>query len=64
VSKISPEYYKGSIEVWDFIHAQQLDYFQGNVVKYIVRYKEKNGMEDLLKCKAYIDKMIQCQSQQ
>lgn len=55
----SPDYYKrGKIEVWDFIADQGLGYFAGNVVKYVCRYKGKNGVEDLKKARAYIDKLI------
>ena len=35
-----------------------MDYFSGNVVKYICRYKEKNGLEDLLKAKWYLERVI------
>ena len=52
-------YRKLPIQVWDFIAANKLDYFQGNVVKYVSRYKEKNGLEDLKKAKNYIDKIIE-----
>jgi hypothetical protein len=51
-------YTSGSIEVWDFIIDQGLNYFEGNVIKYISRWKKKNGLEDLKKAKAYLDKMI------
>lgn len=59
-NKISPDYYKqGDTEVWDFIYDQKLDFFAGCVIKYICRYKRKNGIEDLMKAKAYIEKLIQ-----
>ena len=32
---------------------------QGNVIKYVFRYKNKNGLEDLEKAKEYIDRMIE-----
>jgi hypothetical protein len=54
-----PKHYtKGSIEVWDFIVDQGLDYMEGNVVKYVCRYKHKNGLEDLKKAQAYLNKII------
>ncbi len=56
---IAPNYYKqGKTEVWDFIIEQNLGFLAGNVIKYICRYKEKNGIEDLEKAKAYIEKLI------
>jgi hypothetical protein len=63
MSKYSPDHYqRGVIEVWDFIADQKLDYFLGNVVKYICRAGHKQyeeELDDLLKAKAYIDKKIQ-----
>ena len=52
-------YTKNKIQVWDFITDNGLDYLEGNVVKYISRYKEKNGLEDLKKARHYIDKIIE-----
>lgn len=51
-------YTVGKIEVWDFIIDQNMNYLEGNVCKYLCRYKSKNGLEDLLKAKAYLDKLI------
>lgn len=51
-------YTGGKIEVWDFIIDQKMNYLEGNICKYLCRYKSKNGLEDLLKCKAYLEKLI------
>jgi hypothetical protein len=60
MENITPNYYKqGKTEVWDFIIEQNLGFLAGNVIKYICRYKEKNGIEDLEKAKAYIEKLIE-----
>ena len=57
-----PDYYTaGKIEVWDFIADQKLDFFAGNVVKYVSRAGRKSGesrQKDLQKAKTYIQKMI------
>ena len=53
-----PHYTQWKIQPIEFIVANGLDFCQGNVVKYIMRYKEKNGVEDLNKAKVYIDYMI------
>jgi hypothetical protein len=34
-------------------------FFIGNVIKYVSRYKEKNGLEDLKKARFYLDKLIE-----
>lgn len=42
-------YKEHKIQPFKFIQANNLDYLQGVVIKYIVRYKDKNGIEDLEK---------------
>ena len=60
VTTTSPNHYnKLSIEPWDFIYENKLDFFEGNVVKYICRWKEKGGIEDLQKALTYIKKLIE-----
>ena len=56
MNKFSPKHYqRGKIQVWDFIADQNLDFFLGNVVKYVCRagHKDQEGeLDDLLKAKA------------
>lgn len=57
---ISPNYYKrGNIEVTDFILDQSMSFLEGNIVKYLVRHKEKSGIDDLRKARWYLDKLIE-----
>lgn len=60
-------YNSGSIEVYDFIESQELNFAKGNVVKYVSRAgkKQANGksinesaVEDLKKAKWYLEKEI------
>ncbi len=44
---------------WDFIVGNKLGYLEGNIIKYVSRYKEKNGIEDLIKASHYLDKLIE-----
>lgn len=57
---LRPSYYKGDgkIEVWDFVVSQKLGFLGGNIVKYVCRYKGKNGLQDLKKARQYLDKLI------
>ncbi len=55
----SPDHYtKGDIEVIDYILDQKFDYLEGNVIKYVSRYRSKGGIEDLRKAKWYLEKLI------
>lgn len=54
-------YKKKTIEPWDFIAANNLGFFEGNIVKYISRWKDKGGVEDLRKARHYLEKLIELQ---
>ena len=58
-SKIKPNYYGIGIDVIEFCLRNNLTFMQGNVIKYVTRYKDKNGIEDLEKAKEYIDRLIE-----
>ena len=51
-------YNQGGIEPIDYIVKNKLSYCEGNVVKYITRWRHKNGIQDLKKAKQYIDFII------
>ena len=42
-----------------YIHANELGFCEGNVVKYITRWRDKNGIADLEKAKHYIELLIE-----
>ena len=52
-------YSKHRIQPYTFITANGLSFFQGNVIKYVVRYKDKNGIEDLKKIIHYCELEIE-----
>lgn len=60
----SPEHYnKAGIETIDALEAMLTTgfdfYLQGNIVKYLWRYRYKNGVEDLKKAQWYLNKLIE-----
>lgn len=57
--QIGGDHYKKSIQPWDFIIANDLGFLEGNIIKYITRWKDKGGVEDLQKARHYIDKLIE-----
>jgi hypothetical protein len=52
-------YRKLKIQTWDYIAANGIGYFEGNIIKYVSRWKDKGGLEDLRKAKHYLDKLIE-----
>lgn len=54
-----PHYTTGKIEVLDFILDQKFGYLDGQVIKYMCRYRHKgNALEDLKKAQFYLNKLI------
>jgi Protein of unknwon function (DUF3310) len=43
---------------WDFVIANGLGYFEGQITKYLCRWREKNGVQDLEKAMHYLAKLI------
>lgn len=63
-TQVGGEHYKSQkIQTWDFIAGNDLGYLEGNVVKYVSRWKNKNGVEDLKKARHYLDKLIEIEEQ-
>jgi hypothetical protein len=55
----SPAHYmQGSMEVIEAIEGMNLNYHQGNVIKYVSRYNMKGGIQDLQKARWYLDRLI------
>ncbi len=60
--QVSGGHYKGcKIQPVEYIHANGLDYFQGNVVKYVTRHKLKNGKADIEKAIHYLELILELQ---
>ena len=58
--QIGGEHYKSKgIQPIEYIMANDLDFCEGCVVKYISRWKNKNHLEDLLKAKHYLEFLIE-----
>lgn len=58
--QVGGNHYKDmKIQPAQFAMENNLDYLQGNAIKYICRHKSKNGLQDLEKAKHYIELMIE-----
>lgn len=47
------------IEPWDYIAANDIGFLDGNAIRYLSRWKTKNGIEDLKKAVHFIQKLIE-----
>jgi len=56
----NPDHYsRWAIEPIVFIRANKLDALRANIIKYIMRYDHKDGMNDLVKAKQYLEYLIE-----
>ena len=57
--QIGGDHYKiYKIQPTEFIYNNSIPFIEGNVIKYVMRHKHKNGIEDLKKARHYIDLLI------
>lgn len=50
------------IQPVEYIHANGIGYCEGAVIKYVSRWRNKNGLEDLRKAKHFIDLLIELEA--
>lgn len=69
-SVTAPAYYhNGGIDVIQYLELKASTdevrgFLRGNIFKYVTRYRDKNGVEDLQKARSYIDKLIELEEKQ
>jgi len=47
-----------AIQPVDYIDANDLDFFEGNVIKYVTRHKRKGGADDIKKAIHYLEMIL------
>lgn len=57
--QVGGDHYFNPIQPWDIIRAWDLNYWEGNIVKYALRHKGKGKVEDLEKAKHYLEYLIE-----
>lgn len=58
--QVAGDHYKAmAIQPVQFIHANNIPYLEGNVIKYVSRWRSKGGVADLEKARHYIDLLIE-----
>jgi hypothetical protein len=57
------DHYKSkAIQPWDYITSNHLGYLEGNIVKYVSRWRQKGGVVDLQKAQHYLQKLIELEA--
>lgn len=55
--QIGGDHYLKAIQPWDIIRAWDLNYWEGNLIKYVLRHRYKNKLEDIEKAIHYLEYM-------
>jgi hypothetical protein len=48
-----------TIQPIEFLYRNNVPFIEGNIIKYVLRHKNKNGVEDLKKARHYVDMLIE-----
>ena len=65
LEKEGSEHYKGyKIEPAEFIARNNLGFVEGNIIKYVLRHKNKDGLKDLQKAKHYLEMLIELEEEE
>ena len=60
--QVAGTHYKNkAIQPWDYIVSNNIGYLEGNVIKYVSRWRDKGGVDDLKKAQHYLTKLIETQ---
>ncbi len=55
----NPDHYsRWKIEPLQFIMENGVDFVRGNIINYIMRYDSKDGINDLIKARTYLNRLI------
>lgn len=57
--QVGGDHYFNAIQPWDIIRAWDLNYWEGNLIKYALRHKGKGKVEDLEKARHYLEYLIE-----
>lgn len=58
LKQVGGDHYLKAIQPWDIIRAWDMNFWEGNITKYLLRHRYKNRKEDLEKAKHYLEYLI------
>ena len=60
LNQIGGQHYKKmAVQPVEYIYKNGIPYIEGNIIKYVSRWKDKGGLEDLRKARHYLDMLIE-----
>ena len=60
--QVAGAHYKATIQHWDYVLANDIPYLEAQVIKYLTRWRKKNGYTDLLKAQHFLGKLLEVEA--
>jgi len=57
--QIGGDHYNTPIQHWDFVIANGVPYMEAQIMKYLLRWRQKGGVQDLKKAQHFLDKLME-----
>lgn len=57
--QVGGSHYRSEIQHWDYVVANDIPYLEAQVIKYLTRWRKKNGLQDVYKAQHYLEKLIE-----
>lgn len=57
--QVGGNHYHTPIQHWDFVLANEIPYLEAQIIKYVVRWRKKNGIADLEKAQHFLEKLLE-----
>lgn len=57
--QVGGDHYDAPIQHWDLVVANKIPYLEAQVIKYVMRWRKKNGLQDLEKARHFLEKLIE-----
>ncbi|HEY1248008.1 MAG TPA: DUF3310 domain-containing protein [Nitrososphaera sp.] len=63
--QVGGDHYQGaSVQHWDFVLMHQIPYMEAQIIKYVMRWRSKDGIIDLVKAQHFLEKLIEWEKEQ
>lgn len=59
--QVGGQHYQSNMQHWDYVLANQIPYLEAMIIKYLTRWRRKNGFQDLEKAKHFLKKLYESQ---
>lgn len=57
--QVGGTHYQSAIQHWDFVVSNDIPYLEAQIIKYLTRWRKKNGLQDVYKARHFLEKLIE-----